>query len=137
MTNRFSIAAVALCTLAAPAFAWDETTDFRGLHIYTASSDGISLTAVCDPEGAFIPPANHLQLEVQGSPLEGPYSLKSEAHTFTGTMISGAVISRDEAEWDDVVAVLQGGSAIELTASDETYKIDTGSPLPVACGANV
>lgn len=137
MTYRISSAVMALCTLAAPAFAWDETTDFRGLHIYTVSSDGIALTAVCDPDGAFIPPTNHLQVEVQGQPLEGPYSLKSEAHTFTGTMIAGAAISRDEAEWDDVIAVLQGGSTIELIASDETYKIDTGSPLPVACGANV
>lgn len=137
MTYRFSSTAIALCILAAPAFAWDEATDFRGLHIYTASSEGISLTAVCDPDGAFIPPTNHLQVEIQGQPLEGPYSLKSDAHTFTGTMIAGAAISRDNAEWDDIVAVLKGGSAIELTAFNQTYKIDTGSPLPVSCGADL
>lgn len=125
----------ALC--AAPALAWEESTDFRGLHIYTASSESIAFTAVCDPDGAFIPPTNHLQVEVHGQPLEGPYTLKSEADTFTGTMTAGAAISRDETEWKDVVAVLQSGSEIELTAGDQTYRLDTGSPFPVSCGAEV
>lgn len=97
MTYRISSAVFALCTLVAPAFAWDETTDFRGLHIYTASADGVVLSAVCDPDGAFIPPTNHLQIEVRGEPLEGAYKIKSETHTFSSDMIAGAVISRDTA----------------------------------------
>ena len=126
---------IALC--AAPAFAWEEATDFRGLHIYTASSDHIELTAVCDPDGAFIPPTNHLQLEIHGQPLEGPYTLGSGADTFTGTMIAGAAISRDDAEWKDIVAVLRSGSELELTAGDQTYQLDTGAPFPLTCGAEV
>lgn len=137
MTYRISSAVFALCTLAAPAFAWDETTDFRGLHIYTASADGVVLTAVCDPDGAFIPPTNHLQIEVRGELLEGAYKLKSEAHTFASDMIAGAAISRDKADWNDIISVLHSGSEIELTAGNQIYKIDTGSSLPVTCGADV
>ncbi|TGN68328.1 hypothetical protein E4L95_01755 [Paracoccus liaowanqingii] len=131
------IAACSIALCAAPAFAWDEATDFRGLHFYTASSDSIALTAVCDPGGAFIPPTNHLQIEIHGQPLEGPYTLKSGADTFTGTMIAGAAISREDAEWKDIVAVLRSGSELELTSADQTYQLDTEAPLPVTCGAEV
>ncbi|AZY95557.1 hypothetical protein EOJ32_17310 (plasmid) [Paracoccus sp. Arc7-R13] len=136
MTFRIATAVMVFCAVAAPAFAWDETTDFRGLHIYTASADGIALTAVCDPDGAFIPPTNHLQVDIQGQWLKGPYTLESEGNTFAGTMIAGTAVSRDKADWQQIIAILQSGSELKLTAGDQTYQVNTGTPFPVSCGAS-
>ena len=41
----------ALCLLSGPAFAWTETKDFRGLHVYEASGEGVALSVVCDQIG--------------------------------------------------------------------------------------
>ncbi|MDQ1902234.1 hypothetical protein RAH32_17570 [Paracoccus sp. WLY502] len=126
----------ALGLLASPALAWDEETDFRGLHIYTASGDGISATAVCDPDGAFIPPTNHLSVTLEGEPLDGDYLIMSSTETHQGKMVSGSAVSRDGEDWKGLVGVLRSGSQIELTANGKTFRFDTGSPLPVSCGAD-
>jgi hypothetical protein len=133
--RRFGLAAV-LGLIASPALAWEETTDFRGLHVYTASGDGITATAVCDPDGAFIPPTNHLSIVVDGEPLDGDYLIKSPSKTHQGKMISGSAVSRDGEDWQGLVAVLRSGSQIEVTTNGKTFRFDTGSPFPVSCGAD-
>ncbi|MCZ0963105.1 hypothetical protein [Paracoccus benzoatiresistens] len=133
--KRFALVAI-LGLLASPALAWDEETDFRGLHIYTASGDGISATAVCDPDGAFIPPTNHLSITLDGDPLDGEYLIRSSTETHQGKMISGSAVSRDGQDWTGLISVLRSGSQIELTANGKTFRLDTGSPFPVDCDAD-
>ena len=133
--KHMALAAV-FCVAAIPASAWEEETDFRGLHIYTASGDGISATAVCDPDGAFIPPTNHLSVTLDGEPLDGEYLIKSPTQAHQGKMVSGSAVSRDREDWKGLFGVLRSGSQIELMANGKTFRLDTGSAFPVSCGAD-
>ncbi|WP_103174599.1 hypothetical protein [Paracoccus sp. SY] len=128
--------AAAFCAVAVPASAWEEQTDFRGLHIYTASDDGIYATAVCDPDGAFVPPTNHLSVTLNGELLDGDYLIRSATETHQGKMVSGSAVSRDGEDWKGLVGVLRSGSQIELIANGKTFRLDTGSAFPVSCGAD-
>lgn len=128
--------AAVFCVAAIPASAWEEETDFRGLHIYTASGEGISATAVCDPDGAFIPSTNHLSITLDGEPLDGDYLIKSSTETHQGKMVSGSAVSRDGEDWKGLVSVLRSGSQIDLMANGKTFRLDTGTTFPVSCGAD-
>lgn len=134
---KYLVFAAAFGAIAAPASAWEETTDFRGLHIYTASSEGISAVAVCDPDGAFIPPTNHLTMEIEGQFVDGEYLIKTPAASHDGSMVGGSAIDRDAQDWTALVTVLRSGSQIDVQVEGKTFRLETGSPFPVTCGADI
>ena len=126
----------ALCLLSGPAFAWTETKDFRGLHVYEASGEGVALSVVCDPDGAMIPPENHLMMTVQGESYSGDYQIKSSERSFEGNIQNGTLVSTDGDPWNEVIAVLRSGSEIDLSINGMSYALNTDQPFPVECGSS-
>lgn len=126
----------ALCLLSDPAFAWTETKDFRGLHVYEASGEGVALSVVCDPDGAMIPPENHLMMTVQGENYSGDYHIKSSERSFEGKIQNGTLVSTEGDPWNEVIAVLRSGSEIDLSINGMSFALNTDQPFPVECGSS-
>ena len=126
----------ALCLASGPALAWTETKDFRGLHVYEASGEGVALSVVCDPDGAMIPPENHLMMTVQGENYSGDYQLKSSERSFEGQIQNGTLVSTDGDPWNEVIAVLRSSSEIDLSINGMSYALNTEQPFPVECGSS-
>ena len=123
----------ALCLLSGPAFAWNETKDFRGLHIYETAGDGIQISVVCDPDGAIEPPENHIVITAGGQPRTGEYVIGAADRTFAGTVIDGTLIKSDGKLWTDALAVLSNDSKISVSIDEAEYSLDTGLPLISTC----
>lgn len=126
----------ALCLLSGPAFAWTETKDFRGLHVYEATGEGVALSVVCDPDGAMIPPENHLMMTVQEENYSGDYQIKSSERSFEGKIQNGTLVSTDGDPWNEVIAVLRSGSEIDLSINGMSFALNTDQPFPVECGSS-
>ena len=62
--------------------------------------------------------------------------LKSRAENVETIPPLGFAVSRDGDDWKGLVGVLRSGSQIELTVDGKTFRLDTVSPFPVACGAD-
>lgn len=127
---------VFLCLAASPALAWQESEDFRGLHIYEAAGEGVSLSIVCDPDGAMIPPENHLAITVQGENPSGDYRIATKDAAFEGILTNGTLVSSDGVPWDKIISVLQSGAEVDLSVNGSSFSLNTGDPFPVSCGSS-
>lgn len=121
---------------AGPALAWNESQDFRGLKIYEATGEGISLSLVCDPEGAMIPPENHLMIKAGGETYSGEYKISTADREFEGTVQSGTMVSNEREAWDEVIAVLKSGSELNVSINGMNYAVSTGEAFAVKCGTS-
>lgn len=126
-----------LLVMSAPAFAWEHTTDFRGLEIYDYEANGIDMQVICDPQGAFIPPIYSARIEFGKEDYEGEVILKSGDASFIFQMKYGSILPSDGPSWTSLIEGLRSGSNLMLTAGGQTLQLDTGSPFPVTCGAEV
>jgi len=124
-----------LSLAAQPALAWKMSEDFRGLHLYNVSDGPITLDAVCDPEGAFQPPSNHLAIKKGEVGKEGAYRLASKTQSYDGVLVGGTDISSGNDKWSALVAVLQSSQSLSLTLDGEVFEIDTKEAFPTNCGA--
>ncbi len=91
---------------------------------------------VCDPDGAMIPPENHLMMTVQGENYSGDYQIKSSERSFEGKIQNGTLVSTDGDPWNEVIAVLRSGSEIDLSINGRSYALNTDQPFPVECGSS-
>lgn len=137
MINRLSYAIAILIAISSPAFAWEHTTDFRGLEIYDFEDEGIDVQVICDPQGAFIPPIYSARIEFGQEDYEGEVMLQSGDASFTFEMKHGSILSSDEPSWKSLIEGLRSGSNLTLNAGGQTLQLETGSPFPVTCGAEV
>ena len=130
------LAAVSIFGLAAgPGFAWNHQTDFRGLDIYDHENGTVDFQIICDPNGAFIPPIFSAEVAFNGIAYEGDMVLKTDAGTFTAHAVNGGVSAKDATGWANLINAFRSSAEIELTAGNQTYQVDTGTPFPVSCGA--
>lgn len=131
------LAALSIVGLAAgPAFAWNHQTDFRGLEIYDHETGTVDFQIICDPNGAFIPPIFSAEIAFNGIAYEGDMILKTDAGAFTAQAVNGGVSAKDATGWANLVNAFRSSAEIELTAGDQTYQVNTGTPFPVSCGAS-
>ncbi len=116
--------------------AWDESKDFRGLRIYKATGEGIELSLVCDPDGAMIPPENHLMIKAGGETYSGEYKISTADREFEGTVQSGTMVSNEREAWDEVIAVLKSGPELKVSINGMDYTVNTGEAFAGKCGTS-
>lgn len=127
--------AVILSLAAHAALAWEASEDFRGLQLYSVTDGPITLNLVCDPNGAFQPPSNHLAIKKADAGLDGPYRLTSEAASYEGILVGGTDISTGNKHWPDLIAVLKSGETLTLSLNGQDFDLDTASAFSATCGS--
>lgn len=137
MKYRIAITAMTICSLAAPVLAWEYTTDFRGLEVYDYEAGGIDMQIICDPKGAFIPPIYSARIEFGEEDFEGEAQLKSADAAYSFQIKYGSVLPSDAISWSSLMRGLRSGTQFELIAGDQTFNLDTETPFPVTCGAEI
>ncbi|AZY95911.1 hypothetical protein EOJ32_19145 (plasmid) [Paracoccus sp. Arc7-R13] len=122
---------------AAPAFAWVQQTDFRGLEIFDYEAGAVDLQIICDPQGAFVPPIFSATISLDGVDYEGDLTFRSSAGTFNARAMNGGISGNDRDSWTNMINAFRSSAQIELDAGGRTYHLDTSDPLSVPCGIEI
>lgn len=121
----------ALCLASGPALAWTETKDFRGLHVYEASGEGVAVSLVCDPDGAMIPPEHHLTFKIGGQEKAGEYMISAGGKSAKANLDFGTATDADFAA---IIDVLKAARTVDVSMDGKHYRIETDQPFSGSCG---
>ena len=129
-----SLAALALFT--APAIAWEH--DFtRGLDLYSATDNGVTIRLICDPNRVYGGTESMVLISVGGdTDLNTTATLAFPGReTISAPLVHSRLAKRDmpDTQWRPLLDGLRNTSRLELTIGDNTRNVALGDPPAFTC----
>jgi len=132
------LAGIGLALLSAPAaLAW-ETGFERGLNYYTASTGGILLTLVCDPDSVFGATSTSGLLIERGAVQDysGPVTLTFPDETAISTNAEHGRIGKEftpPETWETLLESLRSNTELNIEIDGAAQKVVLGEPAEFTC----
>ena len=122
---------------ASQASAWNYEFE-RGLHLYRASSGGVVLSLVCDPDLVYGPRSESaLLVQIGGDDdYSGPVEIAFPDDTAVTTQaVHGRIGKREIADevWQPLLAGLRAHDTLQLTMSGPAQTVSTGEAQDFTC----
>ncbi|MGY6696692.1 MAG: hypothetical protein ACXIUW_11810 [Roseinatronobacter sp.] len=124
MRNALIITCLSLMPISASAMSW-ERMEARGVEAYRVQAQGLRLTLVCDPNGAYDPPQQYLLFRFDAPQEHRLVRLKAahasvNLHLIADTQLK---LMADPADWAALLDIISDGSPFTLTTDDQAWQL--------------
>lgn len=134
MWNALIIVCLGMVPISASAMSW-ERMEARGIEAHTLQAQGVRLTLVCDPYGAYDPPQQYLLFKFGDQQDHRLVGLNAEHASVNLDLIADAQLElmANPPDWAALLEIVSDGSAFTLTTDDQSWQMIPGNKPDHGC----